>query len=558
MASSKYEPVKAQDEDVPSGSAVGSDDTSTRLTPDSDSEEDVVLEGLEAEEGYELKPLNKHGKGHASEDEDEDCDEDAGAEDNEQAARKRRRRASAASFELYTPDEERRVLRKLDTRLVIFVALLYMMSFLDRSNIGNAKVAGMEQDLHLSSSQFEWLLTSFYIAYIAFEWMTLCYKIFPPHTYIAFCVLAWGTLASLQALAPSFGFLTLLRICLGISEAAFVGIPFYLSFFFRREELALRVGLFIAAAPLATTFASSLAWAIVTFGQNTGIAPWRLLFLLEGFPAVLVSVWTYYWIPDSPSTARWLTARERKIATLRMRRETAANHPRNRSTMQSDTPRHKRKFNWTAVTTVLKDPRAYLTAGMFFGCNVAFSSMPVFLPTIISDMGYSDSQAQALSAPPYLVAFIAVLATAYLSDRLKTRSGPMIFHASLAIFGYSAAVIAGLAEARPILRYLTVYPICAGFFSCVTVVITWTVNNQASDEGKGTGMAVLNVIGQMGPLVGTRLYPEEEGPFYVRGMRVCAAMMTGVLVLAWFLRILLRQENSRRRRRGKGEWLYIT
>lgn len=387
--------------------------------------------------------------------------------------------------------------------------------------------------------------------------MTLCYKIFPPHIYIASCVCAWGVLASLQALATSYPVLIILRLLLGIGEAAFVGIPFYLSFFFRREELALRVGLFIAAAPLATTFASTLAWAIVSFGDKTGIASWRLLFLVEGFPAVLVSVWTFYWIPDSPADARWLTPRERKIATLRMRKESALNQPKNRNPTTTDVPRHKRAFNWDSVLATLRDPKAYVTAGMFFACNVAFSSMPVFLPTIVNNMGYSRLQSQALSAPPFLFAFFSVLLTAFLSDRLRSRSGPMLFHATLALTGYTLATIAGMAHARPILRYLTVFPICAGFFSALTVVITWTVNLQHTDEGKGTGMAVLNIIGQMGPLVGTRLYPEQQGPYYVQGMTVCAGMMMGVLVLAYFLRVVLKQENARRRRRGRGEWELI-
>ena len=192
------------------------------------------------------------------------------------------------------------------------------------------------------------------------------------------------------------------RAFLGIGEAAFVGIPFYLSFFFRREELAFRVGLFIAAAPLATTFASTLAWAIVSVGDKTGIASWRLLFLIEGFPACLVAVWAWFWIPDAPGSARWLNTRERKIATLRMRKESAANNTSEKSgVIQSTVPRHKRKFRWGEVWNTLKDPKSYLTAGMFFCCNVAFSSMPVFLPSIVNSMGFSKLASQGLAAPPF-------------------------------------------------------------------------------------------------------------------------------------------------------------
>lgn len=113
--------------------------------------------------------------------------------------------------------------------------------------------------------------------------MTLMYKIVPPHIYISLCVFAWGLLASLQSIASSFVFLLIIRAFLGVAEAAFgPGVPFYLSFFYKRSELAYRVGLFIAAAPLATSFASSLAWVIVRLSKGGPVAPWRALFLVEG------------------------------------------------------------------------------------------------------------------------------------------------------------------------------------------------------------------------------------------------------------------------------------
>jgi len=552
MTSTGYEPVKARAEaEEPSSS--GWAESPSRLTPDSDSEDEVDLHDLENEHGLELRELNgnrEHGEvGHTT--------AGAEAEDNEDVEngghhirrpQRKIRRASVASFQLYTPDEEDRVRRKLDTRLVLFVALLYLLSFLDRSNIGNAKVAGLTEDLQMTDNQFEWLLTAFYLTYICFEWMTLCFKIFPPHIYISCCVFGWGVLASLQALANSWTYMLVVRILLGIGEAAFVGIPFYLSFFYRREELAMRVGLFIAAAPLATMFASSLAWGIVQAGDNAGISSWRLLFLVEGCPACLVSVWAWFWIPDSPGTARWLNARERKIATLRMRKEVAkSSSVSDKAAAQSDVPKHKRKFQWEEVWKTIRDPKSYLVGGMFFCCNVAFSSMPVFLPSIIDGMGYSRIASQGLSAPPFGFAFIVVLITSYLSDRYDSRSIPMMFHGLLAMSGYLLATIAGAQQAGPIPRYLATFPICAGFFSAVTIVITWTINNQASDEGKGTGIAILQILGQMGPLLGTRLYPDSDGPFYVRGMAVCTVAMAFVFVLALTLRVFLMKENARRR-----------
>ncbi|KAK4985384.1 hypothetical protein LTR50_006000 [Elasticomyces elasticus] len=528
--------------------------SSTYLTPDSDSEDDdYARRSRSGAASYRMKNLKRtteddgaescerSGSERSHEDEEDEGDATAGAQ------RHRTRAESTQSFELYTPDEEKAVLRKLDRRLVLFMALLYMLSFLDRSNIGNAKLAGMKDELRLSSAQYDWLLTAFYVTYILFEWMALLYRVFPPHVYIAVCVFAWGFLASLQSIASSFESLFALRALLGVSEAAFgPGVPYYLSFFFRRDELAFRVGLFISAAPLATSFASSLAWAIVKLGQRwDAISGWRLLFLIEGFPSVLVAVWAWRWVPDSPAEARWLNARERRVAALRLRRDREESRDLGE---KGGVSRHtvKKRFQWKEIGKTLLDPKSYLTAMMFFSCNVAFSSMPVFLPTIINEMGYSTVASQALSAPPYLVAFAVVLFTAYISDKYRTRSIPIAIHASLALLGYTGLALTPALHLSNAVRYLCIFPITAGFFSAVTVVIVWTINNQQSDEGKGTGIAMLNIIGQCGPLVGTRLYPDSDAPYFVPGMTVCAVFMAMVGVLALGLRFVLERGNKKK------------
>lgn len=171
--------------------------------------------------------------------------------------------------------------------------------------------------------------------------------------------------------------------------------------------------------------------------------------------------------------------------------------------------------------------------------------MPVFLPTIINEMGHTSLTSQAMSAPPYLLSFVVVIFTARLSDRARTRSPFVIFHALLASGAYLLLSLSATLSIPNILRYVLVYPACCGFFSAITIIITWTMNNQASQEGKGVGMTILNLIGQCGPLLGTRVFPDEEGPLYARGMGVCAIAMAGVAVLAAILRWILRRENLR-------------
>lgn len=395
---------------------------------------------------------------------------------------------------------------------------------------------------------YEWALTAFYIAYIAFEWMSLLWKVVPAHIFVSLIVLSWGCIASLQAVSVDYPMLIALRTLLGIGEAAFTGVPFYLSFFFRRDELAFRTAMFISAAPLATSFASSLGWLIIKLGERGPIAPWRLLFLVEGFPSVLVSVVAWHVIPDSPDTAHYLSAREKRVARLRLRNE----KPRTTTTTSSRDPEKKSgsgggKLDLSRLVSVLADPAAWLTGLIFFLANMAYSSLPVFLPTILTRMGHSALTAQLLAAPPYLCSFLVVLAAAHASDKARARA-PLLAAAALASSaGYALLALsraAGLAPDSPA-RYLAVYPAAAGFFTVVVLTISWSVNNQADESRRGGGFALLQLLGQCGPLVGARLYPDRDAPYYTRGMAACAAAMAAVAVLALGLRWYLARLNRR-------------
>lgn len=183
------------------------------------------------------------------------------------------------------------------------------------------------------------------------------YRLVPPHIYISVCVCGWGLVASFQCLATSFWGLVVLRALLGITEAAFgPGVPFYLSLFYKRDELAFRNGLFISAAPLATSFASTLAWIIVKISSNGAISPWRILFLVEGFPSVIAAVFAWILIPDSPGRARFLTRRQRVIARLRLEGKKA----------EPPHSQEQHRFNWGEIKKTLTDPKAYMAAVSYY------------------------------------------------------------------------------------------------------------------------------------------------------------------------------------------------
>ncbi|KAE8324109.1 major facilitator superfamily domain-containing protein [Aspergillus sergii] len=390
-----------------------------------------------------------------------------------------------------------------------------------------AVIAGMEDDLNLTGNRYSWLLTIFYISYVVFEFGAFMWKVMPPHQWAAITVLSWGIVATCQAAVQNWEGLMALRFLLGMSEAAFgPGTPYLLSFFYRRHELGFRCGLFVSAAPLANTFAGALAYGITS--GHSKLANWRLLFLVEGSPSLLAAILAWRFLPDSPSKARFLTEEEKEVA-------------RARSLQQSGERERSTKINWKELAETLTDAKAWLTALMYFSCNVSFSSLPVFLPTILKDMGFTSINAQGLTAPPYFASFLVTIATTWIADRLQQRGLMLAILSLIGAVGYVLLAVCTSVGAR----YAGVFLAAIGVFPCIANILPWALNNQGSDSRRGMGIVILNIIGQCGPFLGTNVFPESDGPRYIRGQSICAAFMFFTMILALILRTLLEWENRR-------------
>lgn len=220
---------------------------------------------------------------------------------------------AAGDFVLPTAEEENRVIRKLDKRLLPLVFVLYSLSVLDRSNLGNAKIAGMAKDIDLSGNRYDLLGTIFYIAYILSQWLCMGWKHFKPHQWCAFVVFFWGFVASIQATAFNWGGLMACRFFLGVAEACYgPGVPLYLTFFYPREKVGFRHGVFISGAAMANVYGSVLAYGITQI--NGSLPPWKILFLIEGLPTCLFALVAWFFLPDGITSCKFLDEREKEVA----------------------------------------------------------------------------------------------------------------------------------------------------------------------------------------------------------------------------------------------------
>ncbi|KAF2156471.1 pantothenate transporter liz1 [Myriangium duriaei CBS 260.36] len=430
-------------------------------------------------------------------------------------------------------EREKRLVRKLDRNVVPLVCVLFMLSFLDRSNVGNARTAGMATDLHFDANgkgphTYDWLLNIFYISYILFEFLILGWKVVPPHIWGACVVLAWGVISTLQAATTNWSGMMALRFLLGVSEAAYgPGIVFYLTFFYLRHEVGFRQGMFLSFAPLATCFAGALAYGITR--EKGHVASWRLLFVVEGIPTVLMAPITWYFLPDSPHKARFLTAEEKDFAA-------------SREVRQVGTANRISGVSWKDAGATFLDPKAWMQGLMYFSCNTAYGSLPVFLPTFLSEsLGFSAINAQGLTAPPYFFSFLLTFSTPWLADRLGQRG---IIVAIMSIIGGVGYILLATATNHWV-QYFGVFLAAGGVFPAISNILPWVTNNQGNDTRRGVAVVILNLIGQCGPVLGNNVYPTNDGPRYTKGHSVCAAFLFFNACLAMTLRTYLSWQNKK-------------
>lgn len=313
--------------------------------------------------------------------------------------------------------------------IVPLVTFLYLLCFLDRANIGNARIQGMAEDLNLVGYRFNWASSIFYIVYLLVEVPSnIILKRVGPRYYLPLLVVGFGLVSMCTAFVNSFAGLCTARAFLGIFEGgAMPGIAFFLSCFYKREELYFRIGIFVSAASMAGAFGGLLAAGLASIPRwgaaSAPIHDWRNIFFFEGLVTVLAGLLAPIWMPQSPGTAKWLTERQRYIAHERLIREYKSDP------MQTVKKRH--------VKRAMLNVNNVVAAGGFFCINVTVQGVSIFMPTILRDLGWTATRAQLYSVPPYVCACVVAIAIAFISDKTRRRGIYLASFTFLGIAGFS-------------------------------------------------------------------------------------------------------------------------
>ncbi|EOD46495.1 Major facilitator superfamily [Neofusicoccum parvum] len=437
------------------------------------------------------------------------------------------------------PELEKRVTRKFDKHIVPWLFGLWLLAFIDRSNIGNARIDGLEEDLELNADKFNIALAIFYVPYILYDVPSnLVLKRLKAGYYLPGLVTIWGLISTLMGLVKSYGGLLAARFFLGLAEGGLLGgMIIYLAMFYRRHQLLYRVGMFYCAAPLSGAFGGLLATGLARI-KTDGYNGWPFIFFVEGAITVLFGITTMFFLPHTPAESKFLTEEERNAAVVRMRMD--AHGATTTGDVEGET------FNWFWVKRAILNWQTLLLSLNFFAIITPIYSFSLFLPTIIKTLGYTSVKAQLLTVPPNIAGFCSVLIVGFFSDKLRVRGPLMIGLATLAIIGY----IMQIASARPLTRYGGTFFVAVGVFPCSPLVMGWLANNLAPHYVRATGTGFQIMIANMAAFIATFTYLQKDAPRYTTGH----AINIGVLCLSLLLsttNILYCLWENRKRATGK-------
>ncbi|KAH0593209.1 hypothetical protein MHUMG1_08931 [Metarhizium humberi] len=448
--------------------------------------------------------------------------------------------------------DEKKILWKMDIRLIPMLALLYLLSFLDRGNIGNADVEGLSVDLGIQPDQYNWCLTVFFFTYAAFEVPSnLLLKKLRPSRWLPTIMVAWGLVMTLMGLVQNYHGLLIARIFLGVTEAGlFPGVAYYLTMWYCRHEIQFRQALFFSAASVAGAFSGLLAFAISKMNGTAGLEGWRWIFILEGIATVLVAFCAFFLIHDFPDTASFLTEDEKAFVIHRLKYQgqtmVAGGDAERQGRAQVE---QAEEFEWKYVWQAFKDWQIWVNILVYWGIVCPLYGISLFLPTIIKSLNYSKTEAQLMTVPIYITAAILAVIVAFCSDRVGKRSPFVIGFMCMMLVGFTMC----LASSNPKVVYGGVFVAACAIYPAFPGIIAWLSNNLSGSYKRSAGMALQIGIGNLGGFLfmqamASNFYRKKDKPRYFLGHGLEIGFIVLGIAAAFILVLGYRRLNRKRER----------
>ncbi|KAK7943803.1 MFS general substrate transporter [Apiospora aurea] len=446
----------------------------------------------------------------------------------------------------YVTVAEERLVRKLDLMICPIFFLINFASILDRSNIGNAKIQGMDRDLGLNiGNRYNIVLVIFFVPYILLELPSnLIVHHVRPSYYISALIFSCGIVVMCEGFVNTYQALIGLRFLLGVLEAGiFPGILYVTSMYYKRFEYQRRLTAIWSSAILSNAFGGLLAYSIAHLDGHYGYAAWRCadvtclhpparIFIIEGAITAFFGGIAFFWIPDWPEQNKYLSMADKGMIRQRL---------------LSDQPAvEEPEMTLHQLGVILLDWKIWISALNAFSGIVTVYAIASFLPTILNEFGWDVVDVQLHTIPVWAVAFLVAALVSWASDRLQHRS---LFILALVIpptVGYAILLRQEAFSRRA--QYAATFLVVLGI-PTTPVVYAWLMNNLRGHGRRAVGSAVVNSVGNCGGVVASNVFLARAGPRYYAGYGTALACIWITGIGAAVMAAAMYMANRTRERR---------
>ena len=370
---------------------------------------------------------------------------------------------------------------KVGWRLIPFLLLCYVVAYLDRVNVGFAKLQ-MLQDLKFSETVYGLGAGIFFIGYFLFEVPSnvILHRV-GARIWIARIMVTWGVISAAMMFVESATSFYVMRFLLGVAEAGFFpGIILYLTYWYPAARRARMTALFMSAIALSGVVGGPLSgWIMQRFAGMHGLAGWQWLFVLEGLPSVVIGIVTLFYLDDRIDHAKWLTLEEKALLQRNMVVENASKQD-------------------LSIGAVFTDPRVWLMSLIYFSFVMGLYGVSFWLPTIIKATGVKDAiQIGLLTAIPYGSAVVAMFVVSRSADRTRERR----WHIALpALLGAVGLVLSAVWGQNTVLAMTALTLATMGILT--TLPLFWSLPTSfLAGAGAAAGIALINSLGNLAGFV---------------------------------------------------------
>lgn len=377
-----------------------------------------------------------------------------------------------------------RTVRKVSRRLIPFIAVLFFINYIDRTNIGFAKLE-MNAEIGLTETAYGLASALFFLGYFFFEIPSnlILHKV-GARRWIARIMVTWGLVAAATGFVTNEITLHVLRTLLGIAEAGFYpGVILYLTYWFPKSVRAKAIALFAVAVPVSVVIGGPISTALMQFGDGfLGLSGWRFMFIIEGLPAVVLGIVCWFYLTDRPSEARWLAPDEREWLSR---------------TLEAEVEASERRAHWP-LRRALTDPKIFALSFVEFGVGYGIYALSFFLPTIVAGFKtmfgteLSLVETGLITAIPFAFASVAMV----LWGRHSDRTGERVWHVAAPTLLAAVTVPIALYLNSPFAVMVAITLTAIGVFSAYPIF--WSIPGQfLTGVGAAGGIALINSLANL-------------------------------------------------------------